>query len=103
MFKKSVFVLLAVAVFGQGFAFADEEVDVNEVDQADVAAAVILPAPVPYPPAPYPTYTCYAQNRRGQLFPAVGYDEILTQAAATRYCEANSVLRCTPTGCRANF
>lgn len=100
--KKGLFALLTVALLAQASAFASEDMDAMDrnVDDSAVSAA-ILPPPFP-PPVPTVSYTCYAQNRRGQMFPAVGYDQIATQALAVRYCQANSLLRCTAIGCNVN-
>lgn len=62
--------------------------------------------PRPHPPRPYPPYppigyeyACYAQNARGSIFQAIGYNRSLTQQRALDRCYRVSQ-SCRPLGCR---
>src|SRR4051794_4718735 len=48
-----------------------------------------FPQPFPQPfPRPYPMVSCHAQNIRGQVFTATGYDPYFTQNQALANCQA---------------
>jgi hypothetical protein len=114
--KKGLLTLLALALVAQSSAFAsnetfdsfsDDQVSVEGLQSAaEVASELgdhhgrgLYPRPFPRPRPRPVRVTCYAQNLRGQLFPAVGYDPYVTQDQAVRYCNANSLLRCVAAGC----
>ena len=50
-------------------------------------------------PQPQQRVACYAQNRRGEIFQAIGYDVYRTQADAMNQCYDYSVA-CAEAGCR---
>ena len=87
----------------------DMEMNVEAEPSEDAAAfsggvrPIPFPRPFPHPrPWPRPMVSCHAQNIRGQVFSATGYDAFFTQNQAVANCQAFS-LRCSPIGCNYVF